>query len=109
MNRIRPKQMVIRMSAEEYEKVKSQVKKSGMKQQDYLIKCITGKAIVNTEGVKNVLPELKRVGNNLNQLAKVCNSNYPIEHDEIIQMGKELNEVWRLLRQLAQGQVSEKQ
>lgn len=105
MNRARPKQIVIRMTEEEFEKVKKQVDKSGMKQQDYLIRCITGKQIVNTEGIKAITPELKRVGNNLNQLAKACNSNMPIEYGEVLKMGEELNEVWRLLRRLAQGQV----
>lgn len=108
MNRTRPKQIVIRMREEEFEKVKKQVEKSGMKQQDYLIKAITGKPITNTDGLKEFTPELKRIGVNLNQIAKTCNQGNQVSYDEIHRIGEELNEVWRLLRQLAQGRVSEK-
>ncbi len=31
------------------------------------------KQIVNTDGIKELIPELKRIGNNLNQIAKRCN------------------------------------
>ena len=35
--------------------------------------CVLEKQIVNTDGIKELLPELKRIGNNLNQIAKRCN------------------------------------
>lgn len=47
MNRTRSKQLVIRMSEEEYETVKKKVEKSGMRQQEYLIRCFTGKPVIN--------------------------------------------------------------
>ena len=28
---------------------------------------------MNTDGIKELIPELKRIGNNLNQIAKRCN------------------------------------
>lgn len=73
MNRTRPKQLVIRLTEKEYETVKEKVEKSGMKQQEYLIRAITQKEIYSTEGVKALLPDLKRIGNNLNQIARSCN------------------------------------
>ena len=106
MSRTRLKQIVIRMTDEEYETVKKQVAKSGMKQQEYLIKAVTQKPIINTDGVKEIIPELKRIGNNLNQIARRCNEGYEVTHNEVIKQGKEMNEVWRLLRQLVQGLVS---
>lgn len=109
MNRTRPKQIVIRMTEEEFEKVKRQVEKSGKKQQDYLIKAVTGKPVMNTDGIKEITPELKRIGVNLNQIAKTCNQGNEATYDEIQRIGEELNEVWRLLRRLAQGQVSGEQ
>ncbi|MGL5253992.1 MAG: MobC family plasmid mobilization relaxosome protein [Brevinema sp.] len=109
MNRARPKQIVIRMSDEEFEAVKRKVEKSGLKQQEYLIKAITGKPVTNTDGLKEITPELKRIGVNLNQIAKTCNQGHQATYDEIHRIGEELNEVWRLLRQLAQGRVSDEQ
>lgn len=109
MNRTRSKQLVIRMSEEEYETVKKKVEKSGMRQQEYLIRCFTGKPVMNTDGLKELSPELKRIGVNLNQIAKTCNQGHQATYDEIHHIGEEMSEVWRLLRRLAQGQVSEPQ
>ena len=105
MNRTRPKQIVIRMSENEYTKVKQQIVKSGMKQQEYLIKTITNKPITNTDGLKAVIPEIKRVGNNLNQLSRRANEGSPVGKSELIEMQRELNEVWQLLRRYIQMQV----
>ncbi len=105
MNRARPKQIVIRLSEKEKEILKKKVKKSGLKQQDFLIKCILEKQVLNTDGLKEVTPELKRIGVNLNQIAKSCNQGNQVSYEEIQIIGKELNEVWQLLKRLAQGQV----
>lgn len=105
MNRARPKQIVIRMSEDEFNKVKSNVEKSGMKQQEYLIKCVTEKSIINTDGIKELTPELKRIGSNINQIAKRCNQGNQASVDEIEIIKEELNKAWQLLKQLTQKQV----
>lgn len=105
MNRTRPKQMLIRMSEDEYTKVKQQIAKSGMKQQEYLIKSMTNKPITNTDGLKAVIPEIKRVGNNLNQLSRRANEGNQIGKSELAKMQWELNDVWQLLRQFIQMQA----
>lgn len=99
MNRTRPKQIVIRMSEEEYALLKTNVAMSGMKQQEYLIKAVTDQPIINTDGLKEVVPEIKRVGNNLNQLTKRANEGNYVTAAEVELMKKELDEVWQLLRQ----------
>ena len=105
MNRTRPKQIVIRMSEDEFNIVKSKVEKSGLKQQEYLIKSITGKAVTNTDGLKELTPELKRIGSNINQIAKSCNQGNQATLEEIQSVREELSEVWQLLKQLAQKQA----
>ncbi len=105
MNRIRPKQIVIRLTEQEKEKLQVKVKKSGLIQQDYLIKCILEKPVLNTDGLKEITPQIKKIGVNLNQIAKTCNEGNQATYEEIQKIGKELNEVWQLLRQLAQGRV----
>lgn len=102
MNRTRPKQIVIRVSEEEYQKVKSQVLKSGMKQQEYLINAIMDKPITNLDGLKAVVPEMKKAGNNLNQITHKINSGEQPTNAEFEQLRKEYDEVWQLLRQLIQ-------
>lgn len=109
MNRTRPKQIVIRMTEEEYQKVKKKVEKSGMSQQEYITRAITNKPIVNTGGLKELGLEIKRIGVNLNQIARSCNQGEKASLDEIRKIGKELNETWRLLRLSVQKQALEKQ
>lgn len=100
MNRTRPKQIVIRVSEAEFETIKKKVEQSGMSQQEYIIKALMNKPIVNTDGVKTVLPELKKQGANLNQLVKKLNENGYIDYkQELPQVEKELKDVWQLLKQ----------
>lgn len=91
------------MTEQEMETVKKKVEQSGMNQQEYLIKALTQKEIVSTEGMKALLPELKRIGNNLNQVARSCNEGNLATREEVKAIGEELNGVWRSLRQLVHG------
>lgn len=104
MNRTRAKQVVIRMSEEEYAAMKNKVEASGMKQSEYLIKCITNKNVTNTDGVKELAIQLKRVGVNLNQIAEALNSKGYYDYRLITQNQEELNEIWQLLKQYLQKQ-----
>ena len=109
MNRVRQRQIVIRVSDDELAMIQKKVEQSGINQQQFLIKAASEKNIINTDGIKSLIPELKRIGNNLNQITRKCNEGSIID-DEVLHtvqiIGKELNEVWRLLRQLARGRVS---
>lgn len=102
MNRTRPKQIVIRVSEEELEQIKKKVEQSGKSQQQYIIEALTQKQVTNTDGIKELMPELKRVGNNLNQIAKALNSTGYYDYRLITQNQKELNEVWQSLKQYLQ-------
>lgn len=73
MNRTRPKQIVIRVSEEELTQIKEKVAQSGKNQQEYIIEALTQPTITNTDGIKELIPELKRIGNNLNQIAHALN------------------------------------
>lgn len=73
-NRKRGKQIVVRLSDEEYDRFIEKVEKSNLSQNEYFIKCVTGKKIIVIEGLKEVLTELKRIGANINQISKNLNS-----------------------------------
>ena len=94
------------MSEEEAEKFQAQVEKSGISQQEYLLKCALNKTITNTDGIKELFPELKRQGANLNQLTKKLNERGFIDYkQELPQLEKELKEIWQLLKQYLQKQA----
>lgn len=103
-NKSRPKQVMFRLSEEEAEKLQKKVEQSGMSQQDYILKAVLEKPITNTDGIKEVVPELKRQGANLNQLTKKLNERGYIDYkQELPQLEKELKEIWQLLKQYLQN------
>lgn len=100
MNKTRPKVINFRLSEKEAEILKKKIERSGKKQQEYLAACALQKKITNTDGIKVLLPELKRIGSNLNQIAKALNTTGHYEPQLLQQNQKELNELWQQLRQL---------
>ena len=81
-----------RMASEDRERIKELAKKSHMSMSNYVTACCLGQQIVIIEGLKEVLKELKAIGNNLNQLVMLAH------------MGKvtvtNLNEVRQLLAEI---------
>ena len=68
-----------------------------------ILSCVLEKQIVNTDGIKELIPELKRIGNNLNQIAKRCNEGGMLPSEaEVRKHGEELNKVWQSLRRYLQ-------
>ena len=105
MNRKRPKQIVIRLSEQEFEDLKIKVEQSGKTQQQYIIEALTKKRVENTDGLKEVAGELKRQGNNLNQIAKRLNQMDPISYGQFQEDIKEFTQIWQLLKQYLQKQA----
>jgi hypothetical protein len=71
--RTRNKQIILRSTEEEYGLIQEKVKKSKLKQNDFLLKSALGKDIIVIDGLKDLLLELVREGKNLNQIAKSLN------------------------------------
>lgn len=106
--RSRGVQIKFRLSEEEAEQLKNKVEKSGMSQQEYLMKCALNKNVTNTDGLKEISLELKRIGTNLNQIAKQCNEENSVGLRTMVEtkkIGEELNRQWLLLRQFLQRQA----
>ncbi len=98
MNKTRPRQLIVRLSDSELQKIKRQVAKSGLSQQDYARLTLLTGSVTNTDGVKQVIPEMKRIGNNINQITRRCNSGYPPVSDDLAYIRKELDLLWQLLK-----------
>ena len=61
-----------RMTSEDREQIKELAKQSHMSMSNYVTACCLGQQIVIIEGLKEVLKELKAIGNNLNQLVTLA-------------------------------------
>ncbi len=105
MNKSRPKQVMFRLSEEEYEQFMKKVEQSGTNQQEYILRAVLEKPITNTDGIKELIPELKKQGANLNQLTKKLNSTGFIDYKQELPTLKGLNEIWQLLKQYLQKQA----
>lgn len=104
MNRSRPKQILIRVSELELNDIKLKVTKSKINQNEYIIRCLLDKEIVVIDGLREQTIELKRIGNNLNQLTRAVNEGRANCGEELQDINKEMKEVWQLLRLLIQRQ-----
>ena len=104
--RSRDIQIKFRVSEEEAEQLRKKVEQSGKSMQEYLLGCALNKPITNTDGIKELYPEIKRIGNNLNQIAKRCNEGGVLPSEsEVREQGEELKQVWQLLRRYLQRQA----
>ena len=104
-NRTKSKQVAFRLTEEEYSELMKLVTLSGMTQQQFLTTAILNTTVTNTDGLKEFRTELKRIGTNLNQIARSCNEGNQATKAEVEQIGKELNEVWQQLRRFTAEQV----
>lgn len=94
----RTRKMTFRLSAEEYEEVHHKVNAAGMSQQQYLLRSALDQTILNTDGLKQIVPELKRIGNNINQIAKISNAAGFLSPEDIAEVKRGEEEIWRLLK-----------
>lgn len=98
-------QIKFRVTEEEAERIKKKVEKSGMSQQEFLVKTALGKKIVNLEPIRELLPQLGKVGSNLNQIARRLNERQYVDYNgELSEALKGCDDVWQLLRQYLQEQ-----
>ena len=65
----------------------------------YLRDCALGKNIIVVKGVDEAANELRKIGNNLNQITREVNSGYLYEVN-LTETRKELKRIWQLLNSL---------
>lgn len=95
-NRTRAYAYSFRVSSEEKALIDSKVTASGLNRTDYLIRVLSDKPIVSIESGNEILAELKRQGNNLNQAVK---SNYfgDITEQELLSVVDDCKSLYRRL------------
>ena len=117
MSKNRPIRMVFQLSEEEHQEVKEKIKESGLSSQDYLLRAVLKSTVQSSRELKEMLPELKKVGtelnrqnNTLNQIVAALNQKEYADRDtltrtleEVRHATEELTEIWRLLKQYLQN------
>ncbi len=102
-NRTRPFAYTFRATDKEKQIIDEKLKQSGLTMTEFIIRAITGKPIVIIERSGEILAELKRQGNNLNQAMR----NYYCDNDtraEIQSCVKELKETYKSIIAVIEGE-----
>lgn len=98
---VKSKILKFRVTPEEKEIIEHKALSSYRLVSVYLRECALGKKITVINGAENVADELRRIGNNINQIARAVNSGY-VNAVDLTETRKELKAIWQLLNALYQ-------
>lgn len=93
-SRARPKQVKFWASEKELDEIKKKAKKSKLTQSEYLLRSALDKKIIVVEGLKDILLELSREGNNLNQISKSLNQGEQLDQEQFNEIKGKLMDLW---------------
>lgn len=99
-SRSRSKQVKFWASEKELEQIKKKVKKSKLTQSEYLLRSALDKNILVVDGLKEILIELSREGNNLNQIARALNQKEEFNAEQLFETKEKLMELWSLIEKI---------
>ncbi|MBQ9870255.1 MAG: MobC family plasmid mobilization relaxosome protein [Ruminococcus sp.] len=71
--RTRDVTITIRCTRDERDRIRERASSRGLKLSDFVLRSALGKKIVVVDGFWELSKQLKAVGNNLNQLTRLCN------------------------------------
>ena len=97
MARTRKHRIETAMNEEEYEKNKKLVITSKLNQQNYNLKCLLNKDIRVVDGVLNLAEELRKIGNNVNQIAHLCNTINNVNKSDVEELQSDIAKCRRLM------------
>lgn len=92
-----------RVNEKEYNKIKSKIEKSKLNTSKYLLRTAMDKDIIVVDGLEEIIIQLRKIGNNINQLTKLCNQGR-LTNANLEDVKKEMKSTWQLLNLLIQKQ-----
>ena len=94
----------IRLTESEKKKIEEKAKKCSMTISKFIISSCLKDKIIMINGLDKIDAELRRIGNNLNQLTRLSNERI-INVVDLNALRMEVNNIWQLLKQLVQKQT----
>ena len=98
------KKINIRLTEKEKNIIESKAKKLNMTITKFIVSSCLKDKIVIVKGLDRVDTELRRIGNNINQLTRLANEKI-ITVIDLKELRMEVNNIWQLLKQLVQKQT----
>lgn len=93
----RTRKITFRLTEEEFRKIKEKVEESGTSQQQFLLKTALGKEIIHIKEFQELIFQIKKIGVNINQIAKHSNETGVISGTELAEVKGGLDKIWQLL------------
>ncbi len=95
MGRKRKYSIGIWLSEKELIQLKDRISKTNLNQSAYIRNCVLNKNITVIPGIRDLVIEIKRIGNNLNQITRSVNSGtLTVLGDDLKDIKKDLKVVW---------------
>jgi hypothetical protein len=95
MGRKRKKPVTFWLSDNELLSLKNKISKTRLTRSDYLRKCSLNKNITVIPGIRELVIEIKRIGNNLNQITRSVNrGTLTVLGDDFKVIKEDLKTVW---------------
>ena len=98
------KKINIRLTEKEKNIIESKAKKLNMTITKFIVSSCMKDKIIIVNGLDKVDTELRRIGNNINQLTRLANEKI-ITVIDLKELRMEVNNIWQLLKQLVQKQT----
>lgn len=98
------KKINIRLTEKEKSIIEVKAKKLNMTITKFIISSCLKDKIIIVNGLDKVDTELRRIGNNINQLTRLANEKI-ITVIDLKELRMEVNNIWQLLKQLVQKQT----
>ena len=98
------KKINIRLTEKEKSIIEIKAKKFNMTITKFIVSSCLKDKIVIVKGLDRVDSELRRIGNNINQLTRLANEKI-ITVIDLKELRMEVNNIWQLLKQLVQNQT----
>ena len=98
MVRKRKHSLGIWLDEKELTQLKNRISKTNFKQSEYIRRCLLDKKITVVPGLRELIIEIKRIGNNLNQITRSVNTGaLTVLGDNLKDIKEDLKEVWARL------------
>ena len=98
------KKINIRLTEKEKSIIEAKAKKLNMTITKFIVSSCLKDKIVIINGLDKIDTELRRIGNNINQLTRLANEKI-ITVIDLKELRMEVNNIWQLLKQLVQKQT----
>lgn len=103
--RNKSKQINFRVSEKDYNKILQRVEKSNLSLTSYFLTLALDGRIIVVEGLAEMIAELNKIGNNLNQITRLFHQGIYPSDVEFMKLKVQVRDIWQSLNSLTRKEV----